>query len=111
MTRNPADPSVGHYAARSFPRVRPVSGDQLVVRQTQASTTDLPPQDAILFDEIGHRLSLSAIEPASDGVEQQLKDRHVDNERERIPRTPQEWPQSCRSWAGTLRGAAVVRER
>jgi hypothetical protein len=57
----------------------PVSG-----RQPQATPTDLFPQETILFDQIGERLSLPAIEPAGDGEEQQAEHRHVDHERELI---------------------------
>jgi len=49
----------------------------------------LPPQKAILCDQISQRLSLLAIEPASDGEKQQPNDRHVDHERQLISRSKQ----------------------
>jgi len=39
----------------------------VVVRQPQTSPTELPAQNAILFDEIGQRLTLPAIQPARNG--------------------------------------------
>jgi len=65
--------------------------------------TDLSPEHAILFDQIGERLPLSMIEPPDDGQEQQPKDRYVDHERELMSRPRQEARQSYRSGAGTLR--------
>src|SRR5262249_24391436 len=56
----------------------------VVVGQPQSPHTDLSSDKAILFNEIGHRLPLSAIEPADDSDEQQLEDRDVDHERELI---------------------------
>jgi hypothetical protein len=51
--------------------------------------TDLPPKNAILFDQIGERLPLPAIEPTGDSQEQQSKHRQVDHEREVISRSHQ----------------------
>src|SRR5262245_59431507 len=59
------------------------------IGQAQASPTELPPQKAILCDQISQRLSLLAIEPASDGEKQQPNDRHVDHERQLISRSKQ----------------------
>ena len=56
----------------------------VIVRKPQATLTDMFPQEAILFDQIGERLPLPAIEPTGDGQKQQAKDRHVDHERELI---------------------------
>jgi hypothetical protein len=69
----------------------------VVIGEPQAPAADLLPEDAILFDQIGERLPLPAIEPTGDGEEQQPKDRHVDHERELISQTRQESPQCCRS--------------
>jgi hypothetical protein len=80
---------------------QPVSPDgessAVVVRQSQALRTQLPAQDAILFNEIGQRLPLAAIEPTGDGQEQQPKNRQVDHERQLLSRTARQWPQSGRS--------------
>ena len=62
--------------------VSPYGQSPPVVRQPQAPPTNLPPQEAILFNKIGERLMLAAIQPAGDGKKQQLEDRHVDHERE-----------------------------
>ena len=62
----------------------------VVIGETQAPPTQLPPQEAILFDQIGERLPFSAIEPSGDGDEQQLETRDVDHEREVISR-PAQW--------------------
>ena len=56
----------------------------IVVCQPQAPHTDLSPKKAILFNQIGQRLSLPAIEPADDSEEQQAEDRKLDHEREPI---------------------------
>ena len=64
----------------------------IVIGEPQAPPTDLPPEEAILFDQIGERLPLPAIEPTDDGEEQQPKNRHVDHERELISRTRQRCP-------------------
>ena len=64
----------------------------VVICQPQAPPAALPPEEAILFDQIGERLPLPMIEPTDEGQEQQPKDRHVDHERELIPRTRQESP-------------------
>jgi hypothetical protein len=58
----------------------------IVIAEPEAPLTDLPPQDAILFDQIGERFPLSVIEPTGNGQEQQPKDRHVDHEPELISR-------------------------
>ena len=69
-------------------------------RSSSVNRSRRPPtccrDDAILFDQIGERLPLPAIEPTGDGEEQQPKDRLVDHERELISRTGQESPQGCR---------------
>jgi hypothetical protein len=44
----------------------------------------LPPEEAILFDQIGERLSFPAIQPTGDAEEQDPKHRHVDHKRELI---------------------------
>ncbi len=51
----------------------------VLVREPQSSPTDPSPKEAILFDQVGERLPLPAIEPAGDGEEQQTKGRHVDH--------------------------------
>ena len=68
----------------------PVAGGRRL--STQAPPAALPPEEAILFDQIGERLPLPMIEPTDEGQGQQPKDRHVDHERELIPRTRQESP-------------------
>jgi hypothetical protein len=59
----------------------------VVVCQPQAPPADLPPEEAILFDQIGERLPLPAIKPTDDGQEKQPEDGHVDHERELISQT------------------------
>ncbi len=88
-----------HVAQRcSTQPVRPYGeSPPVAVCQPQATAADLPAQEAILFNELGHCLPFPAIEPASDSEEQQLKNRDVDHERELISRTRQRCPQSCRS--------------
>jgi len=56
----------------------------VVIGEPQAPAADLVPEHAILFDQIGERLPLPAIEPTGEGEEQQPKDRHVDHEWELI---------------------------
>ena len=63
----------------------------VVIGEPQASLTDLPPEHAVLFDQIGERFPFLAIEPTGNGQEQQPKDRHVDHEREVISRTLKKW--------------------
>ena len=53
------------HAIRAYGKASPV-----VVRQPQAAPTDLLPQNAILFNEVGERFTLSAIQPAGEGEEQ-----------------------------------------
>jgi hypothetical protein len=50
----------------------------------RTSHTDLSPKNAILFDEVGHRLALLAIEPADDSEEQETEHRDVDHKPELI---------------------------
>jgi hypothetical protein len=52
-----------------------------VVGEPQTPLTNLPPKDAILFDQIGERRLLLAIEPTADGQQQESKDSHVDHGR------------------------------
>ena len=59
----------------------------VLVGEPQTSPTDLPPEEAILFDQVGECLPLPAIEPAGDGDEQQPKNGDVDHERQVISRT------------------------
>jgi len=56
-------------------------------RSDEASPTELPPEEAIVFDQIRECRALSAIEPTRDGQKQQPKDRHVDHRREVISQT------------------------
>jgi len=60
-----------------------------VLREPQTPLTDLPPKDAILFDQIGERFPLPAIEPTGDGQEQEPKHRQIDHERQLISRSRQ----------------------
>jgi len=78
--------------------VRP-SGESptVIVCQSQAPPTDLPPEEAILFDQIGERLPLAVIEPSDDGQQQQPKDRHVDHERALISHADETVRQITRS--------------
>jgi hypothetical protein len=69
----------------------------VIVSKPQASLTELPPQQAILFNQIGERLPFPAIQPTRDAQEQQPKHRHVDHERQLISGTRQHWPESRRS--------------
>jgi hypothetical protein len=74
----------------------------VVVRPPQAPPTDLPPQNAVLFNKIGERLTLPAIQPAADGEEQQLDDRNVDHERELTSQSEKRFADRG-STSGTLR--------
>ena len=56
----------------------------VIVSKPQAPSTELPPEEAILFDQIGERLSFPAIQPTGDAEEQDPKHRHVDHKRELI---------------------------
>lgn len=56
-------------AVSSYGKSAPV-----VIGEPQPAPPDLPAEQTILFEQIGERLSLSAIEPASDGQKQQPKD-------------------------------------
>ena len=69
----------------------------VVVCQSQAPPADLPPEEAILFDQIGERLPLPMIEPTDEGQEQQPKDGHVDHERELISQPDETVRQIIRS--------------
>ena len=69
----------------------------VVIGETQAPPTQLPPQEAILFDQIGERLPLPMIEPTDEGQEQQPKDGHVDHERELISQPDETVRQIIRS--------------
>ena len=77
----------GRHVTQGCP-TQPISAygesSPFIVRQPQAPPTDLPPQKAILFNKIGQRFTLPAIQPAGDGEEQQLEDRNVDHEPELI---------------------------
>jgi hypothetical protein len=54
----------------------------VLIGEPQTSPTELPAEEAILFEQIGECLPLSTIEPSSDGEKEQPKGRHVDHERE-----------------------------
>jgi len=56
----------------------------VVIREAQASPTQLRAQDAILFNEVGERLALLTIPPADHDGEPHLESRHVDHERKSI---------------------------
>ena len=49
----------------------------VVLGEAQTPSTQLPPQEAILFDQIGERLPFLSIKPCGDGDEQQLEGRGV----------------------------------
>ena len=93
----PPEQRVGRDDRRDFaqrPASQPVGSHSepapVVIGEAQTPPTQLPPQEAILFDQIGERLPFSAIEPSGDGDEQQLETRDVDHEREVISR-PAQW--------------------
>ena len=56
----------------------------VVIGQAQAPPTQLPAQEAILFDQIRERLPLPALQPAGQDQQQHLEGRDVDHERELI---------------------------
>jgi hypothetical protein len=45
----------------------------IVISEAQAPPTQLPSQEAILFDQIGERLPLSAVQPAGQDHQQHLE--------------------------------------
>ena len=53
----------------------------------QPPSTELAPEEAILFDQIGERLAFPAIQPTGDAEEQGPKHGQVDHERELISDT------------------------
>jgi len=68
--------------------IRPYSkSPPVVVCQPQSPHTELSPEKAILFKEIGQRVPLPPIEPADDSEQQQVDNRDVDHERELISRS------------------------
>jgi hypothetical protein len=88
-----------HVAQRfSTEPVRP-SGEPapVIVCQPNASTTDPPPEKAILLDEVRNCRPLPAIEPAGDREQQQVQNRNVDHERQLISRTRENGRNSDRS--------------
>ena len=56
----------------------------VVIGQTQTPPTQLPAQEAVLFDQVGERLPLAALQPAGQDQQQHLEGRGVDHERELI---------------------------
>ena len=54
------------------------------VGQPKAPSSQLPVQQAILFNEVGDRISLTTVQPAGDDHQQQPKCRDVDHGRESI---------------------------
>jgi hypothetical protein len=63
------------------PRGQPAS---IVVGQTQPPATELPAQEAVLFDQVRQRLPRPALQPAGQHQQQHLEGRWVDHERELI---------------------------
>jgi hypothetical protein len=59
----------------------------IILGEAQPPPAQLPPQEAILFDEIGECFSFFAIQPGANGAKQQLQSPDVDHEREVISRT------------------------
>jgi hypothetical protein len=59
----------------------------------QSSPTDLPPEKAILFDQVGDHLAFPAIEPAGNGEEQQPKDADVDHGPDVISHGREKYPE------------------
>ena len=114
----PSEESVGchyrrHLAQGRAPQPVPLYGESppVVIRELQTASPDLPAEQAILFDQIGERLSFAAIEPAGDSNEQQPKDRDVDHEPEVISRTAFATTDGPRSHSGTIRGQVFERLR
>src|SRR6516225_5752703 len=75
---------------RSRKAARPSLWARIASRRRSSSVNrrrrppELPPEDAILFDQIGERLSFPAIQPTGDAEEQDPKHRRVDHKRELI---------------------------
>jgi hypothetical protein len=64
----------------------------VIVSKPQAPSTELPPEEAILFDQIGERLPFPAIQRTGDTQEQEPKRGHVDHRRELISDTHRKCP-------------------
>jgi hypothetical protein len=60
----------------------------IVIGETQAPPTELPAQEAVLFNQVGERLPLAPFEPAGQGQQQHLEDRRGIHEREVISPQP-----------------------
>ena len=58
----------------------------VVIGQPQALPTQLPPEQTVLFDQLGQGLPLAALQPASQHHQQHLKGRGIDHEQELIAR-------------------------
>jgi hypothetical protein len=75
----------------------------VVVGQPKPASAELSPKDTVLFNQIGERLPLSAIQPADDTEEQKAEDRDVDHERELISHDSVNASAHRRSYRGTIR--------
>jgi hypothetical protein len=51
----------------------------VVISEPQAPPTQLPPQKAVLLDQVSDHLPLAALQPAGEDQEQQLEGRDVDH--------------------------------
>jgi Integrase core domain len=56
----------------------------IVIRQAQAPSTQLPAQETVLFDQIGERLPLAALQPTGQDQQEHLDGCRGDHERELI---------------------------
>jgi hypothetical protein len=82
------------------------SGSQptaIVVRDTQPTSTKLPPQEPVLFDQARDGVPLPAIQPAGQDTQHHVQRRGVDHEPELISRASLD---RRRPRSGTLRGSA-----
>jgi hypothetical protein len=88
----PQDRTADPVRSRGQPRA-------IVVRETQPTSIQLPPQDPILLDHVRDGVPLAPVQPAGQHTEDQLQGREVDHELELISRLPE----GCRPNCGTLR--------
>jgi hypothetical protein len=75
----------------------------IVIAEPEAPLTDLPPQDAILFDQIGERYPLSVIEPvmarsSNRRTDTSITNRSLYHERAKNGRNPVDLSWDITSW-------------
>jgi hypothetical protein len=72
------------FAQRAAAQPVGLRGESLpvVIGESKAPPTHLPPQDPILFDQVRQHFPFTAVQPAGDCEEQQSETRHVNHEPE-----------------------------